>query len=182
MRVLVRRVRGRKNAPNWRAINEEVARTMEHKIGPKLQSYHKRITDEWSGEKPTWEIENKVTDDYISTSVKATGGKGKDKWQWVTEGTGLYGPKKKKIHIEPKKPGGVLAFPSGYTRRTRPGAGGQYKGPGTYTQDTVFAKSVDVKGTKPAKLQEAVIRWIKPYFYKEIENAMRRGAAKARNT
>jgi hypothetical protein len=174
-------VRGRKNAPNWSAINEEVKQVMRQRIGPKLKGYHKRITDEWDGEKPNWEIREEDTADYFSVTAVAPPGEGANKWKWVTEGTGLYGPKKQKIHIEPKTPGGVLAFPSGYTRRTRPGAGGQYKGPGTYTGETVFAKSVDVKGTKPAKLPDAIIRWIKPYFYREIKNAMRRAARKAKN-
>jgi hypothetical protein len=171
MRVLVRRVRGRKNAPNWAEINREVERTMRQKIAPKLLGYHKRITNEWSGEKPNWEAKTEDAGDHISTKVQAPPSHGADKWVWL-RGTEPH-------TIKPKSAGGTLAFPTGYQPRTRPGAGGQYKGPGKATGETVFAKEVKHPGTKPRKLEEAIVRWIKPYFYKEIENAMRRGVRKA---
>lgn len=172
MRVLIRRIRGRKKAPNWSGIVDEVARTMERETKPMLLDYHKRIVDEWSGEKPVFKARKVITKDYIAIDVYPTGGKGKDKWIWLTQGT--------KPHvIVPKREGGILAFPLGYKPRTKAGASGQYKGPGKANGKTVYAKKVNHPGTKPRHLTEAIARWAKPKFTKQIENAIRRGVRKA---
>lgn len=172
MQILARRVGKRKDHPNWAGIVEEVKQTMERETKPMLIEYHERITNEWDGEKPVFKARKVVNKDAIAVYVWATGGKGKDKWKWLTEGT-------KPHKIRPKKPGGVLAFPSGYTPRTRPGAGGQYKGPGKSSGDTVFAKEVDHPGNKPRPFPKVIARWAKPKFVKQINNAIRRGIRRA---
>lgn len=179
MRVLVRQVRGRKTHPNWSGIVDEVERTIEKETKPMLLEYHQRIVDEWSGEKPIFKAKKKITRDAIIVYVYPTGGKGKDKWIWLTEGTGIHGPRHKEIVIKPKKPEGVLAFPSVYIPRTRPGAGGQYKGLGKSSGETVFAKEVHVKGIKPRPFHKVIARWARSKFKKQMENAMKRGARRA---
>jgi len=179
MRVSVRQVRGRKKHPNWSGIVKEVERTLDRETKPMLIEYHKRITDEWSGEKPVFKAKKRVTRDAITVYVYPIGGKGKDKWIWLTQGTGLYGPKHAKYPIKPKKKGGVLAFPSVYTPRTRAGAGGQYKGPGTSSGDTVVVKSVMHPGIRPRPFHKVIARWARPKFYRQMEAAMKRGARRA---
>ena len=179
MRILLRRVRGRRKHPNWTGIVKEVEKTLDRETKPMLIEYHERITNEWSGDKPVFKAKKRVTRDFIAVYVYPTGGKGKDKWNWLVLGTGIYGPKHKEIIIKPKEAGGVLAFPSVYTPRTRAGAGGQYKGPGKSSGPTIFAKEAHVKGIRPRPFHRVIARWARPKFTKQMENAMRRGARRA---
>ena len=102
----------------------------------------------------------------------------RDIWQWVSRGTGLYGPKKRKYPIRPKKKGGVLAFPESYTPKTTVRGPG-YKGSGKSSGPTIFAKEVMHPGIKGRHFEEAWGRWAKTWFRREMENAMRRGARRA---
>lgn len=179
MRILVRQVRGRAKHPNWAGIVKELEKTMDRETKPMLVEYHERIVAEWAGEKPKFKAKKKITRDAISVYVYPTGGKGKDKWIWLTQGTGLYGPKHRKYTITPKKKGGVLAFPSLYTPRTRPGAGGQYKGAGKSSGPTVFAASVEHPGIKPRPFPKVIARWARPKFRRQMRNAIRRGIRRA---
>ena len=178
--VLFRPIHTRGKRPDWKAIAKEIEDTLDRETKPTLIEYHERIVAQWSGDKPGFKARKRVTRTGISVSVYPTGGEGKDKWIWLTQGTGLYGPKKKEIKIKPKKPGGVLAFPSVYTPRTRAGAGGQYKGSGKSSGPTVFAKEVTIKGIRPRPFPKVIARWARPKFIRQMEAAIKRGKRKAK--
>ena len=178
--IYFRAIRGRKKNPNWVGIAREIERTAKAETIPMLEELHQRIVNQWSGDKPGFKGYIYMSKLGISIRVRTTGSQhGRDKWRWLTEGTGLYGPKHKKYPIHPRKPGGVLVFPSNYVPRTRPGAGGQYKGPGKSSGPTVFAKKVMHPGIKPRPFPKVIARWARPRFVKQMENAIRRGARRA---
>lgn len=176
MRILLRRVRGRAKHPNWTGIAKEAERTLDAVVKPRLLKYPAKIVANWE-HKPDFKARKKVTRQAISVYVFPAG-PNKDIWVWVSRGTGLYGPKKSKYPIEPKKKGGVLAFPSVYTPKTKP-RGPSYGGPGKSSGPTIFAKSVMHPGIKGRHFEEAWARWAKTWFRREMENAMRRGARRA---
>jgi hypothetical protein len=176
MRILIRRFRGRRKHPNWTGIAKEAERTLDAVVKPRLLSYAERIVANWE-HKPEFKARKVVTRGAIAVDVWPTG-PNKKYWVWVSRGTGLYGPKHRKYPIKPRKPGGVLAFPSVYTPKTRP-RGPSYGGPGTSSGPTVFAMHVEHPGTKPRHFEEAWARWGKTWFRREMENAIRRGARRA---
>ena len=176
MQILLRPVRGRKKHPNWTGIAKEIERTLDSVVKPRLLDYPRRIVASWSN-KPDFKARKRVTRDAISVYVYPAGPH-KDIWQWVSRGTGLYGPKKRKYPIRPKKKGGVLAFPESYTPKTTVRGPG-YKGSGKSSGPTIFAKEVMHPGIKGRHFEEAWGRWAKTWYRREMENAMRRGARRA---
>jgi hypothetical protein len=169
MQILLRRIKGRKKAPNWTGIVKEVERTLDRYVKPRLLGYPKKIVANWE-HKPDFKAMKRITRDAIKVYIYPTG-EHKDIWQYVSRGT--------KPHIiRPKKKGGVLAFPLVYVPKTKP-RGPSYGGPGKSSGPTIFAKEVKHPGTKPRHFEEAWARWAKTWFRREMENAMRRGARRA---
>ena len=167
-------------APKWTRIAEEIVVTLDTQTGPMLKDYHDRVVSPWRGEKPVFVIEKADSGKLLIRRIRPTGGKGLDKWMYLTQGTGLYGPKHRAYPIYPKR-AKVLRFRTGYSPRTLPGAGGQYKGPGQATGATVFAHKVDKPGVthpgiKKRRLPQAIARWAKPFFVKQMKAAVKRGA------
>ena len=183
--IYFRAIRGRKGHPNWVGIAKEMRQTAERETIPMLEGYHKRIVAQWSGDKPGFKGYIYVSKLGLSIRVRTTGSQhARNKWRRLIEGTGLHGPKHRAYPIYPKKPGGVLVFPSKYRPRTKPGAGGQYKGPGKGYGPIVFTKKVDKPGVthpgmKPRPFPKVIARWARPKFTKQMENACRRGARRA---
>lgn len=174
MRVLMRQVRTRGKHKKWADIVKEVKKTCDTVVKPELITYPERIVASWKAEdRPGFRAWKRVTKKAITVGFYAVGGKGKDIWKWLTEGTGLYGPKHKKYPIVPKK-AKVLRFRTGYQPKTRPGAGGQYKGPGIATGEIVHTKKVMHPGIRPRPFPKVISRWYTPKFRRHIENAMRR--------
>jgi len=167
---------GKPKAPKWSAIYDEMVKALEKQTGPMLKDYHERVVAPWTGEKPGWKVEVIHGRGFVAVHVTPTGGKGKDKWLWL-RGTGLYGPEGKKYPIRPKK-AKALRFPTAYMPRTKPGAGGQYQGPGKATGPAVTTQEVMHPGIKPRMLPKAIARWGKPFFIRQIHEAIQRGKAK----
>ncbi len=168
MRILLRRVKGRKKHPNWSGIVKEVERTLDAKVKPQLLEYPKKVVANWK-HKPDFKAMKRVTKDAISVYVYPTG-PNKDYWIWTSRGT--------RPHIIRPKKAKILAFPSVYKPKTTPRGPG-YRGPGVSSGPTVFAKEVKHPGTKPRHFEEAWERYAQARFRKEMENAMRRGARNA---
>lgn len=79
--------------------------------------------------------------------------------------------------IFPKKPGGVLAFPSGYSAKTVPGMlGSRAGGP---SGNTVFARGVMHPGTEARNFDELIHDEWKPEIIRRLKNAITRGARKS---
>lgn len=106
-------------------------------------------------------------------------GTGKKIFGYIDQGTGLYGPKRKKYVIKPKAPNKVLKFQKGYKPKTAPVAQINV-GPGKASGKWVRAVKVIHPGIKARKFTETVSKELKPSFDRRIDNAFRRGLRKAR--
>jgi len=156
--------------PKWTLIADEVKRTIDDVVKPRVLKYHQNIVAPWD-HPPEFKAAKFVTKDGITVRVWATGQNAKY-WIWVTQGT-------KPHKIRPKKKGGVLAFPANYKPHTTV-AGPGYKGPGTSSGPTIFATEVNHPGTKARPFISAIARWSKTWFSREMKNAIARGKRKAK--
>lgn len=182
MQILIRKVRGRKIKPTWAGeVGKEIGRTFKARIGPDIRRLLNRIVSRWKN-RPSFEIKFIRTKAAYGVWVRAKGKNAKI-WNWVNRGTGLYGPRKRKYKIKPKKRATgrrkrtTLAFQTGYKPKTSPG--GHYKGPGKATGPWVFPGEVMHPGIKPRKLEQHVARWYRKRFRRHMENAIRRGLRRA---
>ena len=79
--------------------------------------------------------------------------------------------------IRPKRPGGVLAFPSKSTPKTKPGR--LRSGYGRKGKTIVFAKKVRHPGIKPRGFSPQIKKKMEPILETDMQNAMGRGAKKS---
>lgn len=87
-----------------------------------------------------------------------------------------YVDKGTKPHIiAPKKPGGVLAFPSGYTAKTRPNVASSSNGGSG--GDTVFAAYVLHPGTEARNFDKVIQKDWEKKFKRRMEQAMSEAAS-----
>lgn len=99
-------------------------------------------------------------------------------FDWVDKGTGLWGPKKKKYKIRPKKKGGVLAFKTPYTAGSVPNS--TTTAPARVGSNQVFAAEVTHPGIKSRNWTKIKVKkWkkIMPMYLKKAINlyAMKSG-------
>ena len=172
MKILIRQVHGRKKAPNWSAIAQEVERTMEKVVKPSLLESFKVIVAGWE-HKPEFKARKYVHKGAIEVAVYPAG-EYKKIWRYVSEGTRPH-----KIRVKNAK---ALAFvwggPGSYNPKTttRPSWGG----PGTVTGGKMtYRQEVDHPGTEARNFEKLIVDKYKPQFRRHIENAMRRGARRA---
>jgi len=161
--------------PKWTLIADEVKKTIDDVVKPRVLEYHQNIVAPWD-HPPEFKAAKFVTKEGITVRVWAVG-PNKKYWIWVTEGT-----KPPKKDIVPKKPGGVLAFPANYKPHTTVRGPG-YKGPGTSSGPMVFVKRIkkeNIKGIKARPFIPAIARWSKTWFAREMKNAIARGKRKAK--
>lgn len=90
-------------------------------------------------------------------------------YRYVNEGT-------KPHEIRPKRPGGVLAFPSQFTPKSQPGR--QTSGAGSSGGDTIFSAGVHHPGTKARRFDKTIMSRFSPKYRRRMEKAMK-DAAKA---
>jgi len=168
VRILVRSIRGRKKAPNWKAIAEEAKRAMRTTVCERVMGYAERIVANWE-HKPGFQCRTSLRPEGFVLYVFPTG-PNKKYWIWTSRGTPPHS-------IDPVN-AAVLAFSASYTPKTQ-ARGPSYGGSGKSSGPMVFASHVDHPGTTPRHFEEAWARWAKKPFRREMENAMRRGARKA---
>jgi len=171
MQVTMRPIRPDK-PPNWRGILDEVEKTMDvgGPVAKRGLSYFERITASWK-HNPAHKAKVRNTARSLITWIGPTGEYAKY-WGWITFGT----PERE---IVPKKPGGVLVFPTSYQPKTSPGGSGRYRGPGRAVGPTVFVKKVRKHKIRARKFEVAIARWSRPWFAKTIRAAIRKGAGRA---
>lgn len=156
-----------------KAIRKEV-RDEATEVGREMAQWLGIAVREWSS-KPRFVGQVTVHPDYIEIKVKVAGTM-KQIFQYVDQGTGLYGPKKQPYVIEPKQPGGMLKFQSGYSARSAPGAKiGQ--GTGQSFGDWVSKRSVIHPGIPPRGFTDKVVEELEPDFVTRMQEAIARGAA-----
>jgi len=155
---------------NFTAISDELKRTIDRDVKPALLEYFQRIIKIWE-HKPEFKAMKRVTKGGISIYVYQTGPNA-NIWRYVSQGTRPH-------IIQPKKPGGMLAFTWGGYGSYKPhtSKGGHYGGPGTVAnpQPTVLPM-VNHPGNEPRELEKWVAHWYKPKFVPLMRNAIRRGA------
>jgi len=99
-----------------------------------------------------------------------------DIYRYVDEGTGLYGPSKRKYPIRPKR-AKALAFPSVSAPKTRPGS--LVSGAGSKGGKTVFAKEVRHPGIKARDFTGQIEKKMRKVLEKDLQAAMNRGAGRS---
>lgn len=132
-------------------------------IGRYILGYYHAVTMTWN-HKPKFDMEMETADGLVSVAV----GTDDDIFRYVDEGT--------RPHIIRAKPGGILAFQSGYNAKTQPGsltskAGGAF-GP------FVFAQEVRHPGTRArgftAEITRRTERTAPQMIEREIDKALTR--------
>lgn len=108
-------------------------------------------------------------------------GRGTQIFLWVSGGTGQYGPKKRAYQI-PKvpRPEVTLRFQTGYSAKTRPPAV-MRAGTGKKSGPWRSAKVVMHPGIRPRKFISTLLDATLPQFRRDVENAYRRAARRARS-
>ena len=79
--------------------------------------------------------------------------------------------------IRPKRPGGVLAFPSVSVPKTKPGS--LKSGKGKSGGPTIVTREVHHPGTKPRDFSGQIKKKMEPVLESDMQNAMGRGAKKS---
>jgi len=138
-----------------------------------------RGTRKWRN-RPTFAVGVQVSQRRINVTVRPAANRAGQIFLWVEKGTGKYGPKKRAYQI-PKVPSPekTLRFQTKYSALTKPvgifGAGtGKKSGPWR------SAKVVMHPGIKGRKFTEAYFKQTGPQFRRDIENAFKRAARRAR--
>lgn len=132
---------------------------------------HEEAVSRWT-ERPGFKVELTITQERMTMTIIPTGPFA-ERWTWIDQGTGLYGPKKRPYVIMPKKPGGHLVFQTGYSPKTEPIANSN-AGTGTASGPWVSKEMVIHPGIRPRKFTEKFEEDLKPDFRRLMENAFRR--------
>jgi len=148
-------------------------------FGEEVAAALSRGTRKWHN-KPAFINEVKVSKKLIKVTVKPVKNKAGQIFLFVEKGTGKYGPKKRPYQI-PKvpKPETTLRFQTKYSALTKPvgifGAGsGKKSGPWR------SAKVVMHPGIKPRFFTQAFFKQTTPRWKRDIDNAFKRAARRAR--
>lgn len=137
-------IRPRKSPAYKLADFEKAMNRALDKTGTAMMRDFRRTVATWE-HKPTFRVMAKVFK-VGSRIVSITVGTDDEIYGYVSHGT--------KPHVIRAKPGGVLAFPSGYQAKTKPGR--FLSGKGERFGPTVAAKEVKHPGTEPRKFDELV--------------------------
>jgi len=172
VKVLIRQVRGRKKAPNWRGIVDEVGKDVDAIVKPKLKRRFEEVVADWK-HRPKFGLRKRINRKEIAVFVFPQG-EHKKIWEYVSRGT-------RKHEIKPKGNyplrfmwGGV----GSYKPKTR--AKGKFGGPGIVVGgELTFRMSVNHPGSEGRLFEETIGEDETPEFRRVVENAMRRGARKA---
>lgn len=154
------------------AVRPELLKGLD-KASKKLVKEFEKTTKTWSGDKPTFEpIITLEQGSGAGLDLALTGNaKGIKKWFWLEEGTPPH-------VIEPKTPGGVLAFQTGYQSKTVPGVIGS--GPGGASGPTAFSRGVMHPGTEARGWSVLIKKDFKPVFRDDMQAALAAGLKKAK--
>jgi hypothetical protein len=169
---------GRTKAPNWTGIVKEIDKSFDTVVKRRLPEYPKLVTDNWQHQ-PDFPTKKSKGRDSIRMSCIPSG-PNKDIWKWVSGGTGIHGPKGRPYRI-PKSGTKLLAFPSVYTPKTKPGGPVRgFGGPGRSSGPTIFAMYVkEHPGIKGRRFVDPWARLARVWFTLEMKDAVKRGARRA---
>ena len=132
------------------------------------KSAGKDIKKDFQATTKTWKHKVKFTViSSVDPNVEVLVGTDDEIYGYVNDGTRPH-------LIFPKKLGGVLAFPSAYTAKTKPRVIGSTTGGGS--GPTVFAGYVEHPGTEAREFDKVIQEDWTPKFKRRIEQAMSRAA------
>ena len=151
----------------WGAVAREINKGVEQS-GEILLKAHEDVTKTWdtavSFKLKTTKVRGwpfRPREIVISVTT------GDKRWLWTDKGT--------KAHIiRPKKRGGVLAFPSSFSPKSKPGSLRARKG--SSGGPTVFSREVRHPGTKPRKFTEQIEKKYGPKVRQAINLGFERAA------
>ena len=147
-----------------RKLDKELSKYLESNLGPDLVKEYQKTTTGWNSPPDFKNI-------YKETSVQGNKvltvgpyGRGKTKWQWVSDGT-------RRRVIMAKNPNGMMKFPRNYIPKTT--ASGYWGGPGLRYGPTVLAKRV-VHQIEARKFSEKIKNAQEPIIKIEVDRLVRR--------
>jgi len=158
-----------KGSPPIRRVQRRIDRAREkylRELAAFIVAEHRKIVADWDTD-----VEFKVEFFREGKTLKFRVVVENDVWNWVNFGTGLFGPRRRKIKIRPKRRGGRLRYLPIYNPHTTPTRHG---GSGTKSGDPVFARAVEVKGIKPRRFDLKVAKMAEDKFYPEWPKVMKR--------
>lgn len=137
--------------------------------------YFQQVVASWRG-KPRFDVRVSVTPDLTQVLVTARG-EFAQRFDWIDQGTGTWGPKGQPYLIEPRGDY-PLKFQTGHNPKTAPG-GKFNQGNGQASGDWVTTYGVMHPGIEPRDFSGTFAKNARPTFKQTIENAIRRGARRA---
>ena len=136
------------------------------------KTYHENAVRTWVN-KPKWQIHSTRSELMLGAQLEVTG-EARQIWLWVDKGTGQYGESGSPYWIFPRRPGGRLAFQTGYDPKTRPIAKANV-GSGTASGETVFSDGVLHPGIKGREFSQTYReRIVQPNLKNTIVKRVRR--------
>ena len=159
--VFIRRNRLFQNA---KVLRNEVDRTLEQVVGGRLLKIFRAHVADWK-HKPTWKATLKTPRNTSELTVIPSGTNAK-LWVWTSRGT--------KPHRIAARRARTLAFQTNYSARTQP-VGRYGVGTGKSTGPWVYPRAVSHPGTKARKFEETVIQQEQAWFFRTMNQAVRRG-------
>jgi len=145
-----------------------------HKCERDMVKDFKRTTSTWSHQ-PKWESAISLMQPGPTILV----GTDDERYRWISEGTGKYGPTGQPYEIwagyyTGKSDKKVLAFASAFTPKTSPGR--LDAGPGSSGEVNVHVPYVVHPGIKPRKFEKQIADLWRKKFKERMEQAMREAA------
>lgn len=163
-----------------RAVYSEL-RTTAQETADDLGILLTAVTRSWQNQL-SWQVRSSVSPDLIVGEVIAVGRlKARQIFNWIDQGTGLHGPKKRAYKI-PKypKPNSLLTFRTGYQPKTLPIARFN-QGPGQATGNWVSVKEVTHPGIRSREFIKTFIEELQPPFSERVLVAFTRAGRRAAN-
>lgn len=182
MRILVKHIGSRRRTRWDEEVVAEIKRRMDSQVKPGLIKLFEEVVSDWDTHIKFRARKTERGGDIIVYVFPVGSKKAKKIWNYVSRGTGLHGPKRKKYRI-PKEGKKLLAFPMSYAPHTKVGGGRKapgYGGPGTYSGKTVFAMHVWNPGIEGRHFEEAIARRYRPKFDRIMAKAIVVGISNAR--
>lgn len=178
MSVYIRKFRTRGVYTNKQAFRQEVLKSMNRDIDPRILGELSEIVENWETI-----VTFKVSHDISSTGILSTvtpSGPGAMTFTVVSRGTrGHWINVRNRSSRRGKGNPAMLLYRYSPKTSPSPHLARGFGGPGTYVGGGAFRKRVYHPGAKPRHFERYVIQAVRKDFYRFIENALRRAVRRA---
>lgn len=152
---------------------------LEKELRDAQREWMTKVVKEYQGTTKNWKhrvsFRGRLSERGMVTKIEV--GTDDEIYGYVDEGTGQAAGRGGKYPIVPKRPSGVLAFPSVSTPKTKPGS--LKSGAGSRGGATAFTKKVMHPGIKPRGFSKQIKTKMEPVLESDMQKAMGRGAKKS---